>query len=436
MESHAQNSEDHMTQLNELRRRYGWDGVQKIQQWNKDMLRRAGRDDGLLDLARQLTAEEQESGGNWKPRNKKILEEIARKFPGFTWWVDGQSVKIRNYPTTQGENPTLFDLLIMPPSLADGYVGYTKTKTEEHIRALRIGEGGGDPWTMKASDFAMELPREAIDKCLVLIKGWKKVFPRESTFVRRKFGTPSLLVRIDCVVDKEGMLGVYEIEERPAGVGITTLVNEQFRELFAQVRVEWPQFSVVISPKRRHRGDDYLWVSEIPLEAATNNDDLVLVRAEPEEQEFHVLAPRSVSVVRTKGLKSYGVPLGLWQGVDASSQCLPWEEGFCLKPLQGSKLRDIEIWDPIGNSKGVSSRASILGTLQRKGEMYCQSLIRPMRWDIQGKAHDSIYRIFFGYSPKSKRWVALGGSWNARPAPCLRIHGTPETIIGPAILSS
>lgn len=273
----------------------------------------------------------------------------------------------------------------------------------------------------------------------MFLEKWQAVYPREETFAQTNFGVPSVLVRFDCVYGEEGF-GAYEIEERPSGVGIALKINAQFANLFGRLREEWPEFSIVVSPRRwKHGGDDHLWAREGSYDEALTASDLLWVRAEPQEREFHRFASRSLSTVATKGDKAYGVALGLWQAVASDEEAkisikdLPWDQGFFLKPLQGSKTRGISMWLPSVGNRGNTQRDFALH-LARQKRGFVQRFIPPMSITIEGKPYNAIWRIFFGWSPKLKQWVPLGGEWDARPAPHYLIHGAPDAIAGPSCL--
>lgn len=287
-------------------------------------------------------------------------------------------------------------------------------------------EVGG--WKFLVSNQEELFPPAAIKAATQVLSRWGEVFPREGTWVEGTYGVPSILVRLDCFWDGK-TLRICEIEERPAGVGITLETNPDFRTRIQALAEIWPQFDVVISPLRRG-GDDYLWRRIKTLPSALEEDGLVLVRAEPEEDEFYPFISRSVSTIRTEGWKGYGLPLGLWREVTSSEQ-LPWEEGFVLKPLQGSKMKDVEIWHPHLRKelKGISSRRRVEETLIRCGRMYLQEFFPPMR---KGELL-VIYRVYFGYNPVEKRYSCLGGVWNGRPNQ-LRLHGASDAVFGPLVL--
>lgn len=412
-------------QLHQIRREWGLEVHESPKQWSGRMLMRAGKEPGLFHLPRQLSQEERQ--GMQPPKNLPIYEEIKRRFHGaFTWEIRDTKVHHVFYPTVAGMEPTLFDLLVMPIELADGFPDF--------LRTLSFGRRGASPWQVQVSRKELVIPKDMTAQCLQVLAEWMKIFPKEDTFVQGHFGVPSLFIRLDCVWN-DGQLGIYEVEERPSGIGINLEINPQFKRLFAAVQSEWPDFVVVVSPERwRRGGDDHVWAKEVSFRDALESNSLVLVRAEPEEQIFHRFASRSVSTVVAKGLKSYGVPLGLWEEVRWTEQSLslPWKQGFCLKPLRGSKTRNVLICPPAYEHRGKETQA--LAHIQANRSMYIQPFILPMAVEINEKPYHAIHRIFFGWNPVFNSWVPLGGGWDARPAPEYLIHGAMDAVSGPSLL--
>ena len=196
-------------------------------------------------------------------------------------------------------------------------------------------------------------------------------------------------------------------------------------EKFEEMKSQWPSFKIIVSPNRKWN-DDYLWGG-----CCDTTSNLVLVRAEPEEKEFHYLEQKSISSLKSKGDKGYGIKMGLWHLIkDKEIPPWAWKEGFSLKPLQGSKLKGIEIWDP-KKRDGYSTKARINRTLEANNfQMYYQPFISPMETGIEDHKW-MIYRVFYGYQIQKKQWEYLGGFWNARSN--LRMHATPDSIFGPVV---
>jgi hypothetical protein len=286
-------------------------------------------------------------------------------------------------------------------------------------------------WTLNHSTNPLTFPASAVEEAQDLLRRWQLVFPHEDTWVQNNHRVPSLLVRIDCALSPDGKLQVYEVEERPAGIGISRSINPEFTALFIHYTRWWPQITVIFSPRRLERygsGDDHLWATCMTGVENVPESGYLLTRCEPNEKVFHTLASRSVATIAREGDKSYGVHLGLWTEV-SDPAVLPWDQGFVLKPRQGSKCQAITVWHP-GHKKtdGCSTRTKIHTTLVQHGTMYCQPFIEPQ--NIEGRY--LIYRVYFAYCPETCTWRCLGGLWMSRPN--LKVHGASDSQIGPTVL--
>jgi len=270
------------------------------------------------------------------------------------------------------------------------------------------------------------------------LEEWQRHFPREETFVWNNYGVPSLFVRLDGVTTElrdsqlSGNWLIFEVEERPAGLGLSSKINPPFKECLFRMKRLWPEFFALISPKRTGF-DDFLWLGQDHVRIGGPEDlpshSLVLVRAEPEEEEYHILEQRSISTLKTKGCKMYGERLGLWRKVSIND--INWDIPFVLKPLQGSKTKGIYIWHPQRKKEhGCSTRSQILRAFQNSPTMYMQDWIEPFK---RGD-HYLILRVYYGWDPEEKRWKCLGGVWNSRPN--LLVHGAKDSFFGPIIFSN
>ncbi|MFA5178563.1 MAG: hypothetical protein WC427_03320 [Candidatus Paceibacterota bacterium] len=285
-------------------------------------------------------------------------------------------------------------------------------------------------WQFEKSSQQEILPRKAVDQANYFLSQWIKVFPKEKTWVQKKYKIPSLIVRFDCVF-RDNLLLVYEIEERPAGIGIAFCLNNDFKKRLCSLKEKWPDFKSVVSFNRKE-SDDFLWIPVIKIEEAKKEDCLLLIRAEPEEKEFHFFQNRSISSLVNKGDKSYGEKMNFWKPVNCYDfENLPWKQSFCLKPKKGSKCRGIQIWSPELKNKrvGVSTKSQIKKALDYYQEMYLQEYVSPLIEPWHGRNLYKTHRIYFGYNPIIKKYECLEGIWLARPN--LRIHGASDAVIGP-----
>lgn len=167
-------------------------------------------------------------------------------------------------------------------------------------------------WRFEVSPKKEALTVTAIEQSMAALKKWAACFPREKSWAQQNYGIPSLIVRLDCTAN--GNISIYEIEERPSGIGIACKLNPDFKPKLQILKSKWPEFKSLVSPKR-NACDDGFWLDSTTFEESLKGNDLLLIRAEPEEEEYHPLQGRSISTLKNKGDKSYGVEMGLWQAV-------------------------------------------------------------------------------------------------------------------------
>ncbi len=288
-------------------------------------------------------------------------------------------------------------------------------------------------WRILATDHEREFPGEHLERAFEVIKQWQEVFPREDTWINRAYGIPSPIIKLDATITNNE-LQVYEVEDRPAGMGYSELINPDLRTNFADIVSTWPDFRVVVSPQRSGN-DDHLWAK--PAEADWHG--LVLVRAEPSEEEFHALQRRSISTLLTEGDKSYGEKMGLWKRVHTADE-IDFSQGFVVKPTQGSKGNGVYVSLPKQYMKehgidpgrnGVATAGKIRGvidTAAANGGVFVQQYHPPMETGIPTHPW-AVNRLFFGYDMQNGEWRYIGGTWNARNN--LKIHGASDTLTGP-----
>ncbi|MGH2506302.1 MAG: hypothetical protein ACRDHZ_02635 [Ktedonobacteraceae bacterium] len=317
-------------------------------------------------------------------------------------------------------------------------------------------------WNFHYCDVPETMPAGIISRAQDLLQSWRNIFPLGKTWVGRTYGVPSLFVRFDCVYSESGELRVFEIEERPCGIGVSALLNSHFRTRLLEIKEEWPPFGWICSATRP--GDDELWLGKpLSLDDARSGNQLLLIRSRPEETLYHEFEERSVSSLLHEGDKRYGEVLGLWRIVrwerdidpenGAAGYIAPPLDGACvLKPVQGTRCRDVAIYfdgqitirkvPGIGKKpffKGqplIKTRADVVGTVgaeylvRRHEEMVMQPFFMPMSL-AAAPDKNGILRCYFGFSPSADGYVPLGGVWAASAA--LRVHGEEGTTFGPLL---
>ncbi len=306
----------------------------------------------------------------------------------------------------------------------------------------------GASWKLRVATHQEIFPKTAVYQAQKVLRDWSAVFPKGNTWVGREYGVPSLIVRLDCVVEENGTLKIFEVEDRPCGGGIASHVVPGFKDTVAALQKEWPPFQWVIGPNRET--DDALWLGQgITLEQAKSMDGLLLVRSRPEDREFHCLEPRSVSTVQHEGDKRCCAepPLSIcsllkWI-IDPSEQAGGYIEGlpggpFVVKPWKGTRAREVRVYlnGHTPNKINMQRKEKLsFGDLERwmKGQRLavCQPLIPPMQRSFLPQMN-MICRAFFGYSPTKASYIPLGGLWMASRS--LVVHGNSESISGPLML--
>lgn len=289
--------------------------------------------------------------------------------------------------------------------------------------------------TLTYTDMPLVLPKTAVEWMLGQLKRWEKAFPKEDTFVQRMWGVPSALVRFDGALDERGDFQAYEIQDGPGWAGYAGVINPEFKRLRDGLRERaWPRFKLVMR-KQGFDHDDDLWLERTNVKGTLEEACPLMVRRLPpqiSDEDRTRIVRRSLKPVDTHSDKTYGLEMGWWKKI-SDAKDLPWTEGFALKPIDGMGSEDVMLWKP-DVRPGRATRTQIEAALKERGEMILQIFVEPMHIDLDGKPHHAILRPFFGYDPKEKRWVALGGVWTARPVPNLRVHGSSDAISGPLVL--
>ena len=285
-------------------------------------------------------------------------------------------------------------------------------------------------WKTRYLDAPIPMPKNLDERAHSLITKWQEVFPYEPTWVQNNVGVPSLLVRLDATA-VEGELKIFEVEERPQGVGFTSHLNSDFRGRLQAVSETWPKFKAIIAPDRIGRTDDPLWLE---VDEKPNRKDLYLIRAEPWQTEFLDFQGQSVSTYLTEGDKSYGEKMGLWKKVHSPEE-VDWESEFVLKPTQGSKAKDIMPFTKKKNSGGGRfTRTKISNCILENAVtgMYIQPLYPSIPMEIDGEKQETILRTYYGFNMQKNAWESLGGLWCARDN--LVVHGAKDATFGPVAL--
>jgi hypothetical protein len=318
------------------------------------------------------------------------------------------------------------------------------------IRTLKVKEPGrAEYWKVNIVECQkpLSLDRTEIEKIEEWLKKWTVVFPREETLAWEQYGVPSLIVRADyTIVGSEVKL--YEIEDSPAGVGIATRVIPDFEEKLKNLG--WQKVIVIMAPNRIKGGDDSLWTEVID---GGNEDEISKIGHCWLAPRLESLPPslqrKSIWPVKFREKKRYLVELGLAEEWDRKTPLEQVVNYFAnkrsakgvvfksdgaraerVKILLFKKMgREIRNW--LGNTGGIGvwTLGSIKEEVEKWRPLYIQPLHPPIKVLFNGIPMYGIFRIYFGFSVKERKWKVLGGFLNVRAS--LLIHGASDALFIP-----
>jgi hypothetical protein len=303
--------------------------------------------------------------------------------------------------------------------------------------------------TTTLCNYPMTISIDAIKVLRDEITNWASLVPKEEdTWVAKKYGVPSLLVRADALVSGDMVIGLCEIEDRPCGEYLVSCANEQFTRLMLGFREKiWPPFKGVVAENRS--GDISQWLSALTLEEASASSEPLWVCCRPDDEAFHHLVPRAVAPLRFEGIKDYLPDLRLGRSRIITAEHLSsidWTRQWVFKPCCGTRCLNVLVyWAGLPQRpKDTSSRSRVEKKIQEGGRWimqeyrYAPSLPQEVQIFLQ-KENDTkrsywyIMRLYFAFHPRLG-YVPIGGAWNAREDCYALLHGTPDAVFGPVYL--
>ncbi len=241
---------------------------------------------------------------------------------------------------------------------------------------------------------------------------------------------PSPLIRVDMAPVNVGgnvPAALYEVETRPAGLGVLLSLLPQKKALWQEVFAHCRGF--VRTPESPIQ-DDQLCAEILGLPffesiGEVNGHRPLWIRSDVlDEVEDISLVP-----IREDGDKRYLLRLGLAERI--SSRDLDFDQNFAIKPIRGARCTDVQIYLNSQTRKkfaGSATKSQIQRIISgREDQFLVQSFIAPEEINYQDKPSWLIWRIFFGWI--NGRYEPVGGLWVARRS--LKIHGARDSICGP-----
>ncbi len=301
------------------------------------------------------------------------------------------------------------------------------------------------PWSILRHNASLVMDSNEINGLIDFACRWQN-FAQDSfveveqTYLQKNFGLSGVMIRLDYIMRDDRVM-VYEIEERPAlAVGMWT--NPDVKSGIIQTFFELEQYSgkkvkVLVSNLRKENTDD--WVlpeltdsricvehhEKSPCECA---DSLYYVRSHRTEESYWNLAGNAISTIKSEGIKSYGLNMGLWHKVTDAAQ-LDFDSKFALKPLAGSRCEEILFWSPDKSLRGRSTKTKLQSFFEKNPlGGYVQELIMPESADFLPEDYRLLRRSYLSYSPLTLNWKVLGGVWIGTDN--IKIHGTRDSFSG------
>lgn len=303
--------------------------------------------------------------------------------------------------------------------------------------------------TTALCNYPMVVSKDAITVLCEEIRNWLTLVPKEKdTWVAKKYGVPSLLVRADALVSGDMVIGLCEIEDRPCGEYLVSCANEQFARLMDEFRKKiWPPFKGLAASNRP--GDINQWLLPLTLAEANSSSELLWVCCRPEDETFHHLTPRAVAPLRFEGIKDYLPGLRLGRSRIVTAENLPtvdWTRQWVFKPCRGTRCLDVLVyWAGLPQRpKDTASRSRVEKKIREGGRWimqeyrYAPSLPQEVQRFLQKenetrRSYWYIMRLYFAFHPRFG-YVPIGGAWNAREDCYALLHGTPDAVFGPVYL--
>ncbi|MEK7070176.1 MAG: hypothetical protein AAB966_00035 [Patescibacteria group bacterium] len=283
--------------------------------------------------------------------------------------------------------------------------------------------------------------------------------PGYEYFFYQNTGLPSPIIRIDMPLvlgSVEENQGIYEIETRPAGLGLDSMLFEEHRATFRryidllQIILERP-FAVKMLPyiqdSRHDPGGEkreFAQLMGIPFfdkdEEPDNIDDFLYFvygncSTVPTLQKYE---ERSLFPVRDDGNKNYLVQMGKASIADlvTVSRKMNLGASFVLKPRKGMWAQDVQMYPGALRTKydGFALEKDIVRVIEDgKIENYLlQPFISPGLLDIDGKEYCAMARVYGLANMTTHSYDPVNGIYIARRN--VRLHGTSDAITGELLL--
>lgn len=279
-------------------------------------------------------------------------------------------------------------------------------------------------------------------------------------FFYEKTGMPSPIIRVDMPLKTKSVSlgqGFYEIEARPAGLGVDSLLFEDHKDIFRKTidnlrdqlgrKIAVKMFPYIQNPVNdpsgekaefaRLMGIDFFHIGEEPDDL---DDYYFLTYGNSGSlEDLQRFEERSLFPVRDDGNKDYLVQMGAASIADvvSVSRKLSLDAAFILKPRKGMWAQNVLLYTGKGSKKrvnGFAEKDDVVRLIESGNieDFLLQGFITPGNITINGSSYLAMARIYAIADLSTKKYIAKNGIYIARQN--IRLHGTSDAITGRLIL--
>lgn len=328
------------------------------------------------------------------------------------------------------------------------------------LRTVQVGEWSNTLGPIIVADKDNSL-RTYLNSMFALFKESYRPAEGFEFFFFKETGFPSPIIRIDmplATVRVGALQGFFEIEARPAGLGVDSALFEEHRDAFAnylkelsgslQKPLALKMFRYSQNPRHDPGGEkrEFAQLVGIPFfdkdERPENIDDFyyLVYGNQGNLEEIAEFEDRSLFPVRDDGNKDYLVTMGAAQVADriAVSQKLGMGIPFVLKPRKGMWAQDVLVYP--GNSgkrlfDGYASENDVhdlIGSARFEDRYLLQTFFNPGRVEFGRDPYLAMARIYAFANLETGEYELSNGIYMARQN--IRLHGTSDAITGQLVL--
>ncbi len=358
------------------------------------------------------------------PKRLSQYEAIRRKFPTFSWRLEQRKDKFgrdrkfvvhQGAPTVRGILPTLADLLLMEPTIADPMPMAVKPPS------VGVRTTIGEHSMLVSADVEM-IPPDVV-ACL-----------EEALNEHVGHKTTSRIVRLDMApmqkAGPSGSLPIYEVETSP-GISLAMRLNPELREPLVQV-----MDAAVLPPKYAQWREAYSVFSEVGVPFYENWND---VPADAERIYVSCEGAQAPDSMRARlatdpwGMKDIDFPVSggrhLWNFENFDDLVEDFPQGFVIKPLDGWGAEDVCIYAPENRQQSHTRTRveKVLAGLENRVTHVVQPFYKPRSHPLYGTV---IWRVLAVRSTSKSNFKLIGGMWNGRTSESLIVHGAQDAVFG------